>query len=108
MVDSRESPPIISINADRSRTRQRFSIAHELGHLLLHDPGQRFRDNFSSMGLDLREIQANQFAAKLLMPSWMVNAYARVGARLTALAGLFDVSPQAMRIRLEQLGYNVT
>jgi len=55
--------------------RQRFSIAHEIGHFILHQKqGQLFidktykvflRDQLSSSGENIQEIQANQFAAAL-------------------------------------------
>src|SRR6266576_3628118 len=70
----------ILVNAQHHPNRQRFTIAHELGHLLLHgyktphaDTQFRFRDARSSEGSVLEEIQANQFAAELLMPSAMLK-----------------------------------
>ena len=60
---------VIYVRSDQALTRQRFTVAHELGHLLLHEPGRRFRDSWSSTGVDLAEVQANNFAAALLMPS---------------------------------------
>lgn len=77
--ESRESGnPIIVVNVDDGEARKRFTIAHEIGHFLLHsssllvDTDQsfvNFRDEKSSTALDLKEIQANQFAAELLMPT---------------------------------------
>ncbi len=72
--------PVIAIKEGESKQRQRFTIAHELGHFLLHkddllhvDEGNveamAFRDETSTRGTDIKEIQANQFAAELLMPS---------------------------------------
>src|SRR6185437_11369540 len=67
----------IVVNQSHPQTRKRFTIAHELGHLLLHGfttPHAdrefivRFRDARSSDGSVLEEIEANQFAAELLMP----------------------------------------
>ena len=61
----------ILVNSQHHPNRQRFTIAHELGHLLLHgyrtphaDTQFRFRDARSSEGSVLEEIQANQFAAE--------------------------------------------
>lgn len=68
---------IILVDAMQPKTRQRFSIAHELGHLFLHlgfddstfwnsvkdEDSTRFRD-----GISFEEREANQFAAELLMP----------------------------------------
>lgn len=85
--------------------RARFTIAHEIGHLLLHDLGVRFRDITTQRRLwDPREAEANRFAADLLMPRWMLDVYAsRFPRQPSRLAGIFDVSLAAMNIRLEQL-----
>jgi hypothetical protein len=108
-VDSRpEGSARIFVRTDGiAQTRQRFCVAHETGHLLLHEPGRAYRDDFSSSGQSISEIQANNFAANLLMPSWLVNAYATGGVRVAQLAKLFDVSQPAMEIRLKSLGYSV-
>jgi Zn-dependent peptidase ImmA (M78 family) len=105
-------------------SRKRFSIAHEVGHFVLRhqfeagghvhvDRGYRVshRDKRSSAGTDLREIEANQFAAALLMPSPLVTETIRALGReelndedVTNLARQFNVSEQAMTIRLSVLG----
>jgi Zn-dependent peptidase ImmA (M78 family) len=74
--------PLYFINKNQSQVRQRFSIAHELGHLLLHassgsqleasihlDKHTFYRNPLSSKGIDEQEKEANRFAAELLMPS---------------------------------------
>jgi Zn-dependent peptidase ImmA (M78 family) len=112
---------VIGINSRHSHTRQRFTLAHELGHYYLHKGNfhldravqVKFRDATSSMAVDRDEIQANAFAAALLMPKHMFTAdiLARV-ARLSSseeefvsrLAEVFDVSHQAMQYRLVNLG----
>jgi Zn-dependent peptidase ImmA (M78 family) len=114
----------IVIRKKDSVSRQRFSIAHEVGHFALRhqfdagehvhvDRGYRVshRDKRSSSGTDLREIEANQFAAALLMPSSIVteaiNALGREELNdgdVTNLARQFNVSEQAMTIRLSVLG----
>src|SRR5689334_9596460 len=67
----------IVVNNSHSVVRQRFTMAHELAHLLLHgytaahaDRGfkVRLRDSHSAEGRVLEEIEANNFAAELLMP----------------------------------------
>ncbi len=74
---------VIGVNSEHSKTRQRFTIAHELGHLLLHADAEfhidekrplALRDEVSSQAIDPREIEANQFAAELLMPAALVRA----------------------------------
>jgi Zn-dependent peptidase ImmA (M78 family) len=119
---------IIGINTRTSRKRQRFSIAHEIGHVVLHplnslivDHSVRmdWRDDISSLGTNKQEIEANAFGAALLMPHEMVinciNEYASRTPHLTAgpsgrdelvseLARKFDVSSEAMGFRLINLG----
>ena len=117
---------VIGINANESPRRQRFTIAHEIGHLFLHKdpiyldtPAEVFmRRHHSSRAVDPKELQANSFAAELLMPEKMVRAEAEGAqaqmAKLAAviseedlverLADKFDVSVQAMTFRLAQLG----
>src|SRR4051794_39718792 len=119
---------VIGVNTYHSETRQRFTIAHELGHAILHlqtRPVGRaevvvdkpreimFRDGRSSTATDNKEIEANRFAAELLMPAHLVRTlfHSLVSAerRLSAddivrtLADNFDVSTQAMGYRLMKL-----
>lgn len=112
---------IIGVNSEHSSLRQRFSIAHEIGHFLLHRNDQElfidktyfaaFRDSRSSTGEDHREREANAFAAALLMPSTLLRKAVdqhefdladELG--LDALAHLFQVSRQAMTFRVANLG----
>ena len=98
--------------------RQRFSIAHEIGHFVLHegqtyiDKGYRvqFRDLESGSGTKREEMDANAFAAALLMPDeWVKDAFYQQPFELTEddvlqmLAQKFQVSTQAMSYRLMRL-----
>ncbi|MFF8843411.1 ImmA/IrrE family metallo-endopeptidase [Streptomyces sp. NPDC015127] len=115
-------PPVIGVNDTHPERRQRFTIAHELGHLLLH-PGREvvldrpvrinLRDRASSMATDQEEIEANAFAASLLMPTEMLRsellnlgpAIRQDPDRCTVqLADVFRVSTAAMGFRLINLG----
>jgi Zn-dependent peptidase ImmA (M78 family) len=103
-VDTTQNPPVVSINAATAGTRQRFTLAHELGHALLHPSGKLFRDTtFSSSG-DRLEREANEFAAAILIPMWLLEPIV-INKRLktSELANMFDVSPGAMSIQLEKL-----
>ncbi|GHF74127.1 hypothetical protein GCM10017566_54870 [Amycolatopsis bartoniae] len=114
---------MIGINSRHSPKRQRFTIAHELGHWLLHDGKPLIvdqsvmminkRDDLSSQATNLEEIEANGFAAELLMPrTLMMEAIRRQlsfghSSReefVTAIAKEFDVSVDAMGFRLMNLG----
>ena len=113
---------IIGVNRKHSPTRQRFTIAHEIGHLLLHapSPGEPIhfdrifmrRDVRSSQGTDPKEIEANIFAAELLMPGHLIAHFLESEANFNSeeelidrMAVHFGVSSQAMGIRLSALGY---
>lgn len=99
----------IYVNERTSRHRRRFTVAHELGHLILHDQGPnstvRYRDmNFLSD--DEEEKQANGYAAKLLMPAFLVEPLVDYfGVDVPTLAETFDVSQKSMRYRLQNMGY---
>lgn len=101
------------------RVRQRFTVAHELGHFTLHaqrQAGADFvdrtwdRSERASQGIDPEEIEANAFAAALLMPTKAVQDAFRDLAEdkfhdaVTFLAEDFDVSTTAMGYRLQNLG----
>jgi Zn-dependent peptidase ImmA (M78 family) len=127
---------IIEVKKCDVYVRQRFTIAHEVGHYRLHvvaegllrnshtcnddavynantadsvlllgfdeTPSQVSRPNKT----DIRrlEIEANRFAAEILMPVPLIEAaVAQYGADTMSLAELFDVSSQAMQFRLEKL-----
>src|SRR6266446_589711 len=66
---------IIGVNNRQAKSRQMFTVAHELGHFILHPTANfvdrtliYFRNARSREAIDPREIQANEFAAALLMP----------------------------------------
>ena len=111
---------VIGVNARQSRSRQRFTIAHELGHAQLHSSRElfvdrefvvHFRDDNSSTGNDPLEVEANQFAAELLMPEGKVRELFASHHfdiddenSLRSMAAEFAVSATAMAIRLSSLG----
>jgi Zn-dependent peptidase ImmA (M78 family) len=101
--------PTIYINRGEGITRQRFTCAHELGHRALGHQGEQL-DRVSSYTVgqfDIKEVEANAFAAALLMPEWSIDAMIRDQniRDVAALAELFDVSQNAMRFRLINLGW---
>ncbi len=92
--------------------RQRFTVAHELGHHMLgHATNDRqFRDGAKEFNIhthDPFEVQANKFAAELLMPKEMVDFLIEKKeiTDLKQLAKKFDVSTMAMKFRLGNLGW---
>ena len=89
-----------------SVVRDRFTIAHELGHLLLHyDELNDEQQVFYRYGRSAIETEANIFAAALLMPE---EAFRRVftecGDDFRCIAKRFDVSRTTAEIRARVLG----
>ena len=98
---------MIAINRHEPQVRQRFSLAHELKHVLDAPFGDVLYPSWRGMSShDRTEHIANHFAACLLMPKpWVRRAFFNQGPTdLRRLACRFDVSQTAMRIRLESLG----
>ena len=100
-----EGSKIIIVNPSDSLARQRFTVAHELGHALLHNEGVHPRSDVRLTKYKRLEAEANKFAAALLMPSEHVVMAFNLGKNLEELAAIFGVSQTAMRIRLETLGF---
>ena len=99
----------IEVNRLHSNNRQRFTLAHEIAHYLLHrdqigdgiEDTALYRSNLS----DQTEIEANRMAAQILMPAPLVKNIYKAGMKwIAGLSGAFQVSEEAMRIRLKQLG----
>lgn len=112
----------IVINKEHHTNRQRFTIAHELGHLKLHHQENKVEQLFvdkklsvylrSTEGEYKQEKEANAFAAALLMPKTLLQQHIeKTGVDpkdetgVTYLANAFGVSEQAMLIRLHILGF---
>jgi Zn-dependent peptidase ImmA (M78 family) len=112
---------LIAVNCADAEVRQRFTIAHEIGHYLLHGKSDRVfidsatvfhRDEVASKGTRLQEIEANGFAAELLMPEDALKAEVRESGvhphleeeLISQLACRFQVSQIALLIRLTKLG----
>lgn len=100
---------LILLSNATSWTRQRFSLAHELGHVLTGD-AQDLRVDIdimtASAGHADTERRANAFAAAFLMPMEAINAAADSmdDDAFARLVGRFGVSPSALSWRLRNLG----
>jgi len=100
----------IKVNKYETPERQRFTVAHEIAHYLLHrnDIGAgvvdsiMYRSNLTSR----KETEANRLAADITMPADAVaRELRRIGGTrdaeaASALAGVFRVSLPAMKVRL--------
>ncbi len=106
---------LIGVNSSEHPRRQRFTIAHELGHYFLHpnkDAFVDYRDNKKDIVRSPKEVEANKFAAALLMPKKFLErdskAIAKEGfteSHLHLLAQQYDVSDDAMQYRLIDLNF---
>jgi Zn-dependent peptidase ImmA (M78 family) len=121
MIYVKDGVPIIGVNSLHHPNRQRFTIAHELGHFELHRQmitdqvhvDKNFpalmRDPKSGTGTERIEIEANQFAAELLMPRESIER-ALAGIQfdidddgpMEEIAKKFRVSTQALQYRIRQ------
>jgi Zn-dependent peptidase ImmA (M78 family) len=110
---------VIGVNALHHPNRQRFTMAHELGHHVMHrqhiegtvhvDKGFAIllRDTLAAQGTDRMEIEANAFASELLMPKSLLEPAINAGEidmddvdRLQTIAKKFKVSLSALQYRL--------
>ncbi len=110
---------IVVVNQSHSEVRKRFTIAHELGHLALHRGDKvhvdhefriNLRDPRSATAENVEEVEANAFAANLLMPAEWI--WSELDAHLidpgddtqiALLADRYGVSQQAILIRIAVL-----
>jgi len=122
--DPKRKQTIIGVNANHHPNRRRFTIAHEIGHLVLHAGEElhidkqwtgyeiKRRDTESSAGTNVDEMEANLFAAELLMPVHFIDVDLAEHAplhvddeeRIGELAKRYKVSTQALALRLQYLG----
>lgn len=93
-----------TVNQRVSFYRQRFSLAHEIGHVVMNHPPMAFLGNVVIGDRDPRhEIEANAFAAELLMPKKIL---AKRGFMTPREIKLFcKVSLEAAEIRAKQMGW---
>ena len=101
----------IYTNSTNPAYRQRFTIAHEIGHYYLNHISKEtpndvmWRDNVSTLGTDPMEKSANAFAAELLMPATIISEMREWGYSPHKMAYELRVSVAAINYRLDALGY---
>jgi Zn-dependent peptidase ImmA (M78 family) len=119
LVVRKDGNVVIGVNQSHSPSRKRFTLAHEFAHVLLHEGKEvRFDTDFkvnlrsevSTLGTDVEEVEANFFAAALLMPRRCLDSDPRTlsidfedAAVVQQLAKEYMVSTQAMQLRLVNL-----
>jgi len=102
---------VVAVASHTGIERDRFTIAHELGHYVLHYlwPKQNGKPvaavEARRYGSGRVEWEANWFAAAFLMPAdSFKTTWAELGGIVGEVAGHFGVSTEAARIRAEYLG----
>lgn len=120
----KDGKPTAFVNSDHHPNRRRFSLAHEIGHFVLHHRQAKQDHLFLDKSLTLytrkdhhtsenykMEREANEFAASLLMPQELIEKYVAKHELniedefdVSRLALAFGVSEQALQIRLSHLG----
>ncbi len=124
--DKKAGRAVIGVNKSQHENRQRFTIAHELGHYVLHEGETvhldytrsavtvNLRNSASSTGESDDEREANFFAAEILMPSRFLekdlqgkdlDLLGEDDSLLEGLAKKYKVSTRALTFRLTNLGY---
>lgn len=113
-ITNEDGQYIIRVNRNEARERQRFTIAHELAHFLLHrdvidKSPNGITDNvlYRSGAPETIEYEANRLAADIVMPMNFIEQKLRedyqgvvTDATIESLAAAFQVSKAAMEIRL--------
>lgn len=116
---------VINVNLLDAEVRQRFTIAHEIGHFLLHNPSDTmYRDvtlkRYENIVERIEERQANNFAAELLMPkrllAQLIDKYLtennwgsllddiQFEILLKDVSKMLNVSKSSLDFRLQNLG----
>lgn len=110
IIKQLDTPPRIYINMSDSPERKRFTLAHEIGHLVeresvANDLDYSFMDYRTTDAYDLHEFFADEFAGELLMPAGdLLKVYEEGGAY--AAARHFGVSVPAVKKRMQRLAKN--
>ncbi len=130
MISVKDNEPEIWINPMKTtmRERIRFTLAHELGHFMLHiapendlSKNRSIEDSeityYRDDNWDHIEMEANSFASQLLMPSELItketkkileeNSNFSKDEIIEKLSLKFDVSKTAMKYRLKKMGVNI-
>ena len=105
-----DKPSIVVINVKKPLARQRFTLAHELGHLFLNhnerdmydaETAREQSDYFSTYNKAPKEIEADVFASELLIPFEHIKKYHDRISDIEWLSQTFQVSKAAMIVAIE-------
>lgn len=115
--ESAASPFTILVNGNDPRREQRFTVAHELGHYMrLKEQGRlsrrlgfvEDREDLSILNAtEDAEVDANQFAAELLMPVSALMVWYHSGTYFETVQHFLDVPARVLRERYTSLGLQI-
>ncbi len=97
LVSTRDK--LIGVNGRHHRHRQRFSLCHELAHILLKHPPEV---DCSPRQIAHYNSEADECAAELLIPHGLLAEWITITRNVGELARIFDVSEEAMALKLKQ------
>lgn len=100
-----DGKPAIYYNDSKKENRIRFTIAHEIGHILLGhlSEGETLHRNTELDSQDLKEQQANVFARDLLMPAVVINQLVSSAKDISNLCNVSNLSAEIRWLRLQEL-----
>lgn len=106
--------PEIYVQRTDATSRKRFTVAHELGHMVLRQKSGDYeadnitrvdkRDDLASRGTNSDEMYANAFAAAILMPQTTLESMIDSGYNDRQIAASLGVSQAALANRFDNLG----
>jgi len=91
---------LIGVNGRHHRHRRRFTIGHELAHILLKHPPE---SHCTAKEIALYNSEADECAGELLMPASLLSQWFPITKSLSNLAYAFDVSEEAMAVKMKQV-----
>lgn len=100
-----DNKPVIFYNDSKQQQRIRFTVAHEIGHILLGhiNKGETCHRNTETDTSNAKEQQANIFARDILMPAVVINQLAHSADDIVALCNVSKLSADIRWQRLIEL-----
>ncbi|MCR1823787.1 ImmA/IrrE family metallo-endopeptidase [Terrisporobacter muris] len=94
----------IFLNSKLDEITKRFVLSHELGHAILHrtSPGFYFK-NHTLMKTSIYEIEANTFAAELIISDNEFKEFLNYGYTISQMASYFNVTEDLIKLKLDNL-----
>lgn len=109
-VGNSEYPYIIGVNINKSFNHKRFTIAHEIGHIVLnHLKKQKIMCEIGLLNSELKinkfEKEANIFASEILVPTDKLKQILSWNLSDNGLSKFFQASKEVIKYRLNQLRF---